>query len=304
MKEKIDVVLVTYNPDMDTLNRCVSSLINQVRRIIIVDNTPLGCKELSIFIHKNIEIIYLYENMGIAYAQNIGIEKAINKDADFVLTTDQDTIFPENYVTKMLAIYEKYKINVKIGAVAPFFRDINSNNDLMPIMIYENQRIIKIRNFEEEFKEVYFVSHVISSGMIMSREALLNVGMMDIDLFIDWVDTEWCFRANILNYKIIQTPAVVITHRLGDYAKKILRFTLTKHNKIRRYYRVRNGVYLFLHKSYLNKCMEKYIIESLLKMFIMHFFQASNKIKEIINKYFAIKDGITKCIGKINRHLI
>lgn len=303
MKEKIEVVLVTYNPDISTLIQCINSLINQVERIIIVDNTPLGTKELNSFNHENIELIYLYENMGIAYAQNIGIKKAMDNGAEFVLTSDQDTVYPENYVLGMLAIYKIHITDLRIGAIAPFFRDINSNNELMPIMIYENEKISRLRSFDTDIQEVYCVSHVISSGMIMNRDALLEIGLMDADLFIDWVDTEWCFRANKLNYKILQTSKLVITHQLGDNAKKLFKYTLTNHNYIRRYYRVRNGIYILFYNKYINKSMKWYIIESLLKMVIMHFFQANSKINEIKNKYFAIKDGIVKNIGILKRDL-
>ena len=304
MSCNIHAVIVTFKPNILILKKCIVSLIDQVNKIYIIDNTPFDCIELKLYSYEKekIEIIYLHENKGIAYAQNIGIKKAIDNGADYILTSDQDTIYPENYINDMILIFKKYN-KQKVAAVAPFFRDVNSNNQLMPIMIYNKNKIIRKRMFNEIPEEIYSVSHVISSGMIIKKDALLCIGLMDVVLFIDWVDTEWCFRANTLGYNIIQTSNVIITHQHGDYAKKIFNYTLTKHNYIRRYYRIRNGVFLLLNNKYLNKSMKKYIIEELIKMVIMHFFQANNIINEIYNKYYAFKDGINKNLGKLRRNL-
>ena len=76
---KTDAVLVTYNPDIDILVQCIESLSSQVRTIWLVDNSSTTCNFKSSFEHlpDEIEIIKLMGNTGIAYAQNIGIEKAI-----------------------------------------------------------------------------------------------------------------------------------------------------------------------------------------------------------------------------------
>ena len=44
--------------------------------------------------------------MGIAKAQNIGMEKAYNDGADYVLQLDQDSIFEEKGVINLLSSFE------------------------------------------------------------------------------------------------------------------------------------------------------------------------------------------------------
>ena len=72
-----------------------------------------------------------------------------------------------------------------------------------------------------EVDDDLYPSHVIASGMLMSREAWRVVGPFCEKLFIDWVDTEWCWRALANNMIIVQTPSVIISHELG-YGQKIL----------------------------------------------------------------------------------
>jgi rhamnosyltransferase len=108
---KVYGVIVTYKPNVEVLEKCVNSLVNQVDKLIIVDNTPGKCQLLENFRKtQNIEIVYLNDNYGIAYAQNVGIKKALEEEADFILLSDQDTIYPLDYVEKMLECFKKGKV--------------------------------------------------------------------------------------------------------------------------------------------------------------------------------------------------
>ena len=108
---KIMAIIVTYFPDIQTITKTIESICWQVSKVLIADNTPNGS---SVFGHhrllygrNNVELITLNENVGIAKAQNIGIKRALENRADFVLVSDQDTFYPDNYVAKMLEAYSK-----------------------------------------------------------------------------------------------------------------------------------------------------------------------------------------------------
>ena len=70
-------IIITYNPNVSQLKKCVSSLAPQVKKIIIVKNSleNLDFSEMPDF-HEKIVQIQLEKNFGIAYAQNRGIEKS------------------------------------------------------------------------------------------------------------------------------------------------------------------------------------------------------------------------------------
>lgn len=61
------------------------------RYIYLVDNFEFD-KKID-----NVKFIKLQENMGISYAQNIGI-----KEAEYILLSDQDT---KDYISKMIRKY-------------------------------------------------------------------------------------------------------------------------------------------------------------------------------------------------------
>jgi rhamnosyltransferase len=277
----------------------IDSIYKQVTKIILVSNENVN-------IHykvDNCNHINLKKNYGIAYAQNVGIKMALEEEADFILTSDQDTMYPEHYVENMLNFYNEYKDKYKIAAVAPCFKDLNSNRYIEPIQIIKGDKINKYFINKNEKEKYFIVSHVISSGMLIEKNALKEIGLMKEEYFIDWVDTEWCWRAYSQKYCILQNPNVIIQHVLGDNAKIILNYSITEHNSIRRYYRVRNAVYLLLNEDMIDNKMRGYLIVSLLKMFVTHFYFSNNILKESINKYFAVKDAVLKSLGQ-NKHKI
>ncbi|HFR6094685.1 TPA: rhamnosyltransferase, partial [Shigella flexneri] len=92
-------------------------------------------------------------------------------------------------------------------------------------------------------------SVTISSGTMVSKEVFEIVGMMDEELFIDYVDTEWCLRC--LNYGILVhiIPDIEMVHAIGDKSVKICGINIPIHSPVRRYYRVRNA-FLLLRKNH------------------------------------------------------
>lgn len=232
---KIIALIVTYKPKKEQVKSCINSLISQVSEIVVVNNdsSPISWINNT----EKIKIIELGENFGIAYAQNIGIEYSLDKGYDYVLLSDQDTVFPDDYVFKMeKAILDNKRY--KVAVFSPYFFDLTKNE-------YQTLMKNKFDSFScDNSKSYYEVEHVIASGMVIPREVLEDVGKMDENLFIDWVDNEWCWRAKDKGYKIITCSNIIIKHNLGDTPKVFCGKKYTLRSAIRYYYIVRNASYL------------------------------------------------------------
>nr|WP_276576524.1 glycosyltransferase family 2 protein [Caldicoprobacter algeriensis] len=244
MVSKIFGVIVTYKPDVVILEKCIHSLKNQLDKVIIVDNTHGGCEKLESFkTFPNLEVIYLKDNYGIAYAQNVGIKKALENNADYILLSDQDTVYPPDFVEKMLECFKEEEI----AACGPLFIDANTGR---------KQFFIKKGLFG--FKRFYPTSgkhevlQLIASGTILNSRYLSYIGLMKEDLFIDWVDMEWCWRAVKKGYKIIGNADVKILHKHGEKSIRFFSKNVTLKSPLRHYYTIRNGTYLALRNSNLD----------------------------------------------------
>ena len=87
---KIGCILVLYNPDWHITNKSISSIIDQVSSIYILDNSKVCTLAKE---YKNSEKIIYHEmggNKGIAAAQNVGMEYYVKHRYDYILYLDQD----------------------------------------------------------------------------------------------------------------------------------------------------------------------------------------------------------------------
>lgn len=210
--------------------------------VIIVDNSTV--KNVDFFLElNNTKIFHLDENIGIAAAQNIGINKSIEQGADYIILSDQDTIYPVDYVEKMIEIFAFDEV---AAAVAPRFIDVKKKSiDGFAIL-----RRIGFANIYPEFG-CYAIAHAIASGLIVKVSTLSDIGLMQDDLFIDWVDYEWCWRARKAGYKIIGNADVIIQHQLGDSSVDIGFREVNLRSPQRHYYITRNAFYLALYSNLL-----------------------------------------------------
>ena len=235
---KIICVLVTYNPDVSQLKDCVVSLLPQSEKIIIVKNSDERLDDAD-FQGEKIEQVQLDKNFGIAYAQNRGIESAIDMGAEWILFSDQDTRYPENYVDSFFPFIK----NKKADIFCPVFYDL-VKNEYCPVMIKKFKSLKKVL-------EPTFVQHAISSGTLVNVKSFKTAGLMNEKLFIDYVDFEWCWRAVSKGLKILQIPSIIVNHYLGNDTKKILNHKVTIRSNARYYYIIRNGFYLSFYCEFL-----------------------------------------------------
>ena len=279
----IIVLLVTYNPKIEILKETIMSLLPQVAKIIIIKNSQ---EELNLINNEKIVIIQLEKNLGIAAAQNIGIERAKILGAEYILLSDQDTIYSASYIKDVLSIYNNYKLKYKIASIVPLFYNENKN-EYSRIMIKKYKAIIPQKN------TTFFLEHAISSGSFIPISAIKDIGLMNERLFIDFVDNEWYWRARKIGYKIICDTRIIVKHSMGDAHKKILKHKFVSYSKKRYYFFFRNGFYLLIHSHLLNFiefiCFLEYLIIKLIVFFIMEGLNSKN----VTLIFKAIKKGIS-----------
>jgi len=268
VQHKVIAIIVTYFPDSQIITETIQSIYKQVSQVLIIDNTPNGSNVFQNFKllreANNIKLITLNQNTGIAHAQNVGIKKALEDKADFVLLSDQDTSYPDNYVDKILEAYYKIANREKVAVITPSVSNVNCEGRKQAFIQFNgifNKRIYLQSGCHE-------ITEVMASGMIIPSEVFNDIGFMNEELFIDWVDLEWGWRARVRGYKLIGCSNVVIRHHAGEETIKIGWHLFTIRPPIRYYYIIRNMIHLALRSKYItfgrrvNLCIKsvKYIV--------------------------------------------
>ena len=285
---KVAAIIVSYNPDNNLLDS-INLLINQVERIIIVDNGSESEKKKNInsirnIDEKKIEVIFNEENLGIATALNIGVRLALRQGYKWVLTMDQDSKVSKNMVDKMLEVYNS--INEK------------ERGDILSI--FPNFVDERVQSIEEnsEMDSYEYVDADITSGNLLRSEVFDKVGFFDDSLFIDLVDTDFCMRLNEKNIKMIKVRDAILYHSLGESqsVKSIFgKFNTSNHSALRRYYMTRNRFYTWEKYKNLNSFTlnrDKSLFKKEFVKIILGEKDKINKIKMVFKGYTDYKKGI------------
>ena len=290
---KVFAIIVTFNPNLISLLNLLNSLSQQVNLIVIVNNGNKFNMEIEI---SNLHQIDLNSNYGIAVAQNIGLKYCIDQGADFLITSDQDSIFPIDYVKSMYDIFFVNKTRYKICCIAPSFRNLVVGNDILPYVYFQGCQLKTSFDFKNSLA---FPSHVISSGMFIPVESIKEIGFMNEDLFIDWVDTEWCWRALKKNFTILQTDRLLLNHNLGDIACDFMGIVYYKHSSVRYYYSIRNSLYMFFYSNDFHKFYKFYLFYKIYKtcLFVLI---TSFSIRSLNMIYYSHKDVLLKRMKKFS----
>jgi len=233
-------VVPTFGPDHAVVAR-LERLRTLVDGLIVVDD---GSPDSAAPVLERIEaldarLIRSPRNLGIAHALNRGIEAALADGADYVLTVDQDTDLPPEYVQRCLDTFAAANAVTRLGIVC-----VDAVNGRPSLPTWYSPEGLGL------------VPEAIQTGFLISRECLQETGLLDERLFIDCVDTEYCLRARDRGFRIAVASGTDVRHALGRRAPMrpfgipLRRAGRTAsyqyHPPLRRYYITRNNIDLLL----------------------------------------------------------
>lgn len=306
MKEKtVNSITITYDPDIKRLRKQIISLIEQVNLVIIVDNHSKNISEIKNLCNEISKciLIPLDDNYGIAYAQNKGIEFSIKKNASHIILFDQDSNISDNFINGLLLAEKELLLSGEnVAAVGPEFYDESTgyqykNTYMKNIPILKGLLLGKNScTIDTPHLESYFL---IASGCLIRTSVLSSVGFMDSNLFIDNVDSEWCFRAQSMNFKVFTTKYSIMSHNIGEGKVNILGKKIAIHSNIRKYYNTRNNLYL-LKLNYVKLGTKIRVIPFLFAKFIIGLKDTKDLKQYLKYHYWAIYDFLKGIKGKLN----
>lgn len=284
---KIVALIITYNPDILHFTDVINSLKNQVESIVVVDNGSNNISEIKRVVDNYGHTIPLSNNLGIATATNIGFKYILNDDCNYILLSDQDTVYKPTYVEKFIEL-EKNENTAAVYAPSIYDEISGVSKHVYQLKHGKIKKIVPNTDT--------YIFQTIASGLFIKKETLNAVGGMNEDLFIDMVDFEWCWRCNYLGYKIRYLKELNILHSLGDNNIKIVSKNISTRSYIRYYYLIRNCFYLSLHTEYLQRTTKISLFFKALEYYIGYSVIDKFTHQKVLNK--AVIDGIQKRLGK------
>lgn len=236
---RVCAAIVVYRPDLDVLAKGLASIAPQVANVLVIanDGAPWACP-----LPANASLARLGENRGLGAAYNMAAQWARTMGATHLLLLDQDSIPTPGLVCNLL---NAYRHSEPIAAVGPFWKDRRTGRDGFFVRLGR----LGARKVHPKPSEIVPVDFLISSGSLISLEALARIGPFDEDLFIEHVDTDWSLRARANGYRLYGVADARLKHSLGEADREIsvlgLRQRLFLYNPERHYYLLRNSILLW-----------------------------------------------------------
>ena len=228
MKQPLVVtVILNTNKRADTL-ACLASLAQNTyanHKIIVLDNASSdGSPEAIRSDYPDVQLIGLTQNLGYAGNNNVGIKAAQAQGADWVFVLNEDTILAPNCIADLVAAGER---DPKIGIVGPLVYHHNEP-ELIQSAGGQMDRHLNIwhrgQNQKDtgQFATTDTMEWISGCAILLRRQVIEQVGMLDERFFYYWEETEWCLRARKAGWRIVHVPTAKLWHKgvQRDYQPK------------------------------------------------------------------------------------
>ena len=246
-RPKVAIIILNWNGKEDTIE-CLESLKHITYpnyEILLVDNGSTdGSVECFRERYPGMEIIETGENLGFAEGNNVGIRKAMDDGADYVLLLNNDTVVDPEFLGNLVYSAETH---TKAGIVGPkiYFYDstriqsCGGKISLFRGIVYGQNKYQNDSNQSNATINTEFLS---GCAMLIKRRVFENVGLFDVLYFAYYEDTDLCVRTKSAGYDLLCVQSSRIWHK-GSQSSKVNKFGL--------YYGTRNMIKF--EKKYANR---------------------------------------------------
>lgn len=215
--------------------------------VIIVDNAsnenPVEKWKID---YPEVVFIRSQVNLGFAGGNNIGIRAS---KGDFVFLVNNDTEFSAGLIQTLVNTFDEFP---DTGIVCPKINYFDQK-DLIQYLGYTELHPITARNkcigqYELDRgqfdNQTYITAFAHGAAMLVSRKAIVDVGLMDEIFFLYYEEFDWCLRFQHARYQIRVNSNVVIFHKES--------ISVGSDSSLKNYYMTRNRILLMRrHTSFL-----------------------------------------------------
>ena len=229
-------IIVTHHKTPELLKLCLRSVKEAVwetpHEILVLDSESREEIQEEI---KNawpeIKFFPFQKNTGYAKIANVGLREA---DGDYLLVLNADIIVEKDSLRKMV---EYLSANRKVGILGPQLLNFNGTIQESCFKFHRLLTIVYRRTFlgrvsrgkreldrftmkDFDRQSTREVDWLLGAAMMLKRQALKEVGLMDERFFLYFEDTDWCLRFWQKGWSVVYFSGARMHHYHGRLSKK------------------------------------------------------------------------------------
>jgi len=191
---------------------------------------------------------------GLAGGFNRGVEAALREGARWITLFDQDSRLDPAHLLRLREVWHRWpEVPTLVG---PLVIDLQTG-----------RRHGRVAEVDADYDRTRLL---ISSGTTFQARDWAVLGPLHTELFIDYVDHAWCFRAQSRGFQLLQDRRVRLCQRFGEPHPNALcrRIGLRLYSPTRHYYSLRNLRWLLLQAAVPLDLKLKEVVKMLLKPWV------------------------------------
>jgi N-acetylglucosaminyl-diphospho-decaprenol L-rhamnosyltransferase len=230
---RVDLAIIIVEHDCaDLLRRCLRSIVTHTRsiacEIVVISNGPVDPDVRSLEAEfPGIYVIRTERNEGFAAANNAGLHcpgagsRGSGEPSRYVVLLNPDTMLHGDALGALVRFMDAHP---DVGAAGPQLvqpdgRPQPYSHGDAPSPFYLLRRLGS--HLRGTYLHEWGGSEAIDTGwvagtcMIVRRDAIRDVGLLDEQLFLYFEDVDWCLRMRAAGWRVVFVPSVAITHLGG-----------------------------------------------------------------------------------------
>jgi len=214
---QVTAVVLSWNGREDTL-RCLESLAG-VETVVVDNSSDDGSPEAIEERFPNVELIRAGVNLGFAAGCNVGIRRALDRGADWIVLVNNDATAAPDLVD---ALADAAGRNPDAGALAGKVyvsepRDVlwYAGGSFEARVGYSGRVRGTGKRDDGSYDEERDVDWGTGALLAVSREAIDRVGLLDEELFAYLEDVDWCLRIRDTGLRVVFAPSLRAWHRVS-----------------------------------------------------------------------------------------
>lgn len=170
-------------------------------------------------------------NLGFAGGNNVGIKDAMKRGFEYIILMNNDLILPTDIVKKLVDFMES---NPEVGIASPkmyfaegyeFHKDRYKESEKGKVIWYAGG-IIDRKNIysthkgvdevdKGQYNNIEDTDFANGATVIIRREVIEKIGLLDSSFFLYWEDADFCERAKRSGFRVVYFPGTCMWHKVS-----------------------------------------------------------------------------------------
>lgn len=226
---RLSIVIVNWNTEA-LLRECLASITahppDGAYEVVVVDNASTDSSVAMVRdMFPEVTLLANEENAGFAAGNNLAIEAST---ADMVLLLNSDTVVREGALETLLQFMERHPQAGAAGA-----RLLNPDGSLqhscfpLPTLLSEGMHLFHLDHRQRQAMQEWDVSQpravevLLGACMLLRREAVEQVGLLDEGYFMYSEEVDYCRRLREAGWALYWVPEAEVVHYGGQSTRQV-----------------------------------------------------------------------------------